>query len=345
MLKKSLIVSAVLAGISVAAPVAQAQSSVQFSGLADMYVGSMKFAGDAARKTTVGNSGMTTSWIGVRGSEDLGNGLKAGFAMTSFLRMSNGDYGRFPNDTFWSRDANISLSGGFGTLTLGRWMAPNFLPTILFNPFGDSFTFSPLVLHANVPLFNGTNWVGTTPSDTGWSSQIAYTTPDLGGLKATLQYQMKGDSSTGKSSNYGGNLLYFSGPLGLTAFYERAENANPITTTFADGSKRTNWMLGGSYDLTAVKLFLTYGQAKNDVSSAKLKTAQVGASMPIGPGKLLASYAQTRNSLLDAKRQTLTVGYDYNLSKRTDVYANIMNDRITNRTSGTSVGVGLRHRF
>jgi predicted porin len=73
--------------------------------------------------------------------------------------------------------------------------------------------------------------------------------------------------------------------------------------------------------------------------------AQVGASMPIGPGKLLASYAQTRNSLLDAKRQTLTVGYDYNLSKRTDVYANIMNDRITNRTSGTSVGVGLRHRF
>ncbi len=343
MVKKSLIASAVLAGISMAASVAHAQSSVQFSGLADMYLGSMRFAGDAARKNTVGNSGMTTSWIGVRGSEDIGNGMKVGFAMTSFLRMSNGDYGRFPNDTFWSRDANVSLSGGFGTVVLGRWLAPNFLPTVLFNPFGDSFTFSPLVLHANVPLFNGTNWVGTTPADTGWSSQVAYTTPDFGGLKGTLQYQFRDGAATGK--NWGGNLIYMSGPLGLTAFYERAQLTNPVAANYADGSTRTNWMLGGSYDLTAVKLFLTYGQSKNDVSSAKLKTAQVGASMPVGPGKVLASYAQTRNSLLDAKRQTLTVGYDYNLSKRTDVYANVMHDRITNRTSGTSVGVGLRHRF
>ena len=173
MLKKFFAVPACLAGLSLLAPLAHAQSSVQLSGLADMYVGSMRMAGDAERKNTVGSNGMTTSWFGVTGTEDLGNGLKAGFAFTSFLRMSNGSYGRFVNDTFWSRDANVSLSGNFGTVRLGRWMAPNFLPTILFNPFGDSFTFSPLVLHANVPLFNGTGWTGTTPADTGWSSQIA----------------------------------------------------------------------------------------------------------------------------------------------------------------------------
>jgi predicted porin len=39
------------------------------------------------------------------------------------------------------------------------------------------------------------------------------------------------------------------------------------------------------------------------------------------------------------------VGYDYDLSKRTDVYAIYMNDRITNRNSGNSFGVGVRHRF
>ena len=74
---------------------------------------------------------------------------------------------------------------------------------------------------------------------------------------------------------------------------------------------------------------------------------QVVASykLTFGAGKLLASYAQTRNNLLDAKRQTLTVGYDYNLSKRTDLYTNVMHDRITNRSSGTSYGIGLRHRF
>ena len=41
----------------------------------------------------------------------------------------------------------------------------------------------------NVPLFNGTGWGATTPSDTGWSNQLVYSTPNIGGFKANLQYQ------------------------------------------------------------------------------------------------------------------------------------------------------------
>lgn len=55
-------------------------------------------------------------------------------------------------------------------------------------PLGDSFTFSPLILHRNEPLFNATGWAATTPSDTGWSNQIAYTTPKFGGFQANFQY-------------------------------------------------------------------------------------------------------------------------------------------------------------
>lgn len=343
--KKTIFLSAALMGLFTLTPIVQAQSSVQLSGLADLYVGSIRMAGDANSKSTLGSNGMSTSWFGVRGTEDLGGGLKAGFAMTSFLRPSIGQSSRFPNDTFWSREANISLSDSWGTVLLGRATAPNFLPTVLFNPFGDSFTFSPLVLHGNVPLFNGTGWTGTTPADTGWSSQLAYTTPNFGGLKATLQYQFR-DGAVDSGKNWGGNLIYMNGPLGLTAFYERAQLSNPVAARFADGSTRTNWMLGGSYDFQFAKLFLTYGQARNDVSDAKLKTAQAGISVPMGlTGKVLASYAQTHNNLLDAKRQTLTVGYDYFLSKRTDLYTNVMHDRITDYRSGTSIGLGLRHRF
>lgn len=134
---------------------AHAQSTVQLSGLADLYVGSMRMAGDAASRTTMGNSGMTTSWIGFTGSEDLGGGLKVNFAMTSFFNLTDGSQGRFPGDTFWSRDANLGLSGSFGSVVLGRWLAPNFLPSVIGNPLGDSFTFAPLILHMNVPLFNG----------------------------------------------------------------------------------------------------------------------------------------------------------------------------------------------
>jgi predicted porin len=104
-------------------------------------------------------------------------------------------------------------------------------------------------------------------------------------------------------------------------------------------------MLGGTYDAGVVKAFLTYGVASSDaVGVADRKTTSVGASAPLGGGKLLAGFASTKISG-GAKRDTMTLGYDYNLSKRTDVYAMLMQDKITALTSGTSYGVGVRHRF
>ena len=58
---------------------AQAQSSVQLMGLTDVFVGSLRNAGDAGRATVLNSGGMTTSWFGVKGTEDLGGGLKANF--------------------------------------------------------------------------------------------------------------------------------------------------------------------------------------------------------------------------------------------------------------------------
>ena len=320
---------------------AQAQSTLQLSGLADLYVGSIRMAGDAASRSTLGNSGMTTSWIGVTGSEDLGGGLKANFAMTSFLNLTDGSQERFPGDTFFSRDANIGLSGDFGSVVLGRWLAPNFLPSVIGNPLGESFTFSPLMLHMNVPLFNASGWQATTPSDTGWNNEIAYTTPDFGGFKATLHYQLGGD--TGKH-NIGASFLYFSGPLTVTGFYERDQLSNPGTSAYL-GTTKTDWMLTAAYDFKAVKPYVGYGQAKADDAPGKARTIHLGASVPLGGGSLLASWVRTDASALDASRKTLTVGYDYFLSKRTDLYAMYMNDRITAQTSGNSFAVGMRHQF
>ncbi len=346
-MKKNLIaLSAALLCLSAA----QAQSSVQVTGLVDMYVGSMKAAGDASKTNVVGSGGLTTSWFGFKGTEDLGGGLKAHFNLTSFMRADTGTPGRFnnatSNDPFFSRDANVALSGGFGTVTLGRGLAPNFLPTILSNPLGDSFTFSPLVLHGNVPLFNGTGWGATTPSDTGWSNEIIYSTPSIGGLKANLHYQFGEQvGSNSSKKNIGLNALYFGGPLTLTAFYERDQISNPYAPNAPLSATRKDWMLGGAYDFSVAKAFLSYGQSSTDGSDEKAKTAQVGASVPLGSGKVLASYAQTKLTLADISRKTFTVGYDYELSKRTDVYVMLMNDRITSRESGNSFGAGVRHRF
>jgi predicted porin len=291
---------------------------------------------------------MTTSWWGMTGSEDLGGGMKASFALTSFFRADGGESGRFGTDTQFSRDANVSLSGSFGTLNLGRGKAPNFLPTIAFNPLGDSFTFSPLVLHAsnNKTLPGGVNWFASNPSDTGWSNQITYSTPTLAGVKANIHYQLGelAAPNDGKN-NVGLNLFYSSGPLGLTAFWERDEVTNPVPLALAGGATRTNWMLGGSYDATVVKGFITYGKSSSDLASvASQTTTSLGLSAPVGAGKVLAALAKTS---VDAgkTRDTMTVGYDYNLSKRTDVYAMLMSDKITTFESGTSLGLGVRHRF
>lgn len=335
-MKKAMVVAAAVAACSGAF----AQSNVQLMGLADVFVGSMRLAGDAKHSSVVGTSGMTTSWWGLKGTEDLGGGLKANVAFTGFMRMTNGGAGRFDGDPMFSRDANVSLSGSFGTVMAGRGLAPNFVPTVAFNPIGDSFTFSPLVLHNNV---GKSGFPKANPSDTGWSSEIIYTTPDFSGLKANLHYQLAGVSG---KKDVGANLLYFSGPVGLTAYYERDQLTNPTVAAFADGSTKTVWMLGGSYDAGVVKGFATYGQSKTDLSTTKQKTYSLGASAPMGAnGKLLAAYANSKVNTSGVKRQTLTVGYDYNLSKRTDVYAMVMSDKITNLSSGTSVGVGIRHRF
>lgn len=352
-LVKLLMTAAVSAAL--AAP-AMAQTSVNIEGLVDNYVGSFRLAGDAASTTKMGGGGMSTSYFGFKGTEDLGGGLKAKFALTSFIQANTGVQGRFTGDTFFSRDASVGLAGDFGTVTLGRALAPNFLPQILFNPFSDSFTFSPLVLHMNVGLFNGSGWSSSMAGDTGWSNEIMYTTPSFGGATVNLNYQLGGVAGDNSKNNIGGNVLYFNGPLSLTAFYQRVRVNNPLDT--APGvvkstggllaSEQTMWFIGGGYDLGPVKLFATYDKATHNVALDD-KTYSVGLSAPVGAaGKVLLAYAETKRTgtgFTDRKRQTASLGYDYNLSKRTDLYTVVMNDRITALTSGTSVAAGIRHRF
>lgn len=104
-------------------------------------------------------------------------------------------------------------------------------------------------------------------------------------------------------------------------------------------------MLGGSYDAKVVKGFLTYGKSSSDLAGVASKaTTSLGLSASLGNGKVLAAWANTKVDAGDT-RDTVTVGYDYTLSKRTDVYAMLMNDKITTFESDTSFGMGVRHRF
>jgi predicted porin len=114
-MKKSLIVVAVAASF---ASVAHAQSSVTLYGLLDAgltYTSNV----DHNSKWAAGSGGINQSMFGLRGSEDLGNGLKAIFTLESGFNVNNGRFAN--NNGMFNRQAFVGLSSAqFGTVTLGR---------------------------------------------------------------------------------------------------------------------------------------------------------------------------------------------------------------------------------
>ena len=329
---------------------AAAQTNVTAMGLVDMFAGTSQLSGVAQRSAVVGSGGMTTSWFGFKGSEELGGGLRAEFALTGFFRGDTGSSGRFNGDNLFSRDANIGLAGSFGKVQVGRGLAPNFLPTVLFNPFGDSFTFSPLVLHAD--MSGSAAWGGATnAADTGWSNQVVYSSPKFAGLSANVHYQFGEVAGQASTNNVGANLLYFSGPVGLTAFYHdtNVSNPNPVVTP----NKQKTAFVGASYDFKVLKLAATVQRNDNESAAGGARTSldktwSLGAWVSAGGGNVLAAYAKTERDLAsapDLTRSTFSLGYDWFLSKRTDVYAIAMNDKLAGYDHEMSYGLGLRHRY
>ncbi len=80
---------------------------------------------------------------------------------------------------------------------------------------------------------------------------------------------------------------------------------------------------------------------------ARTTTGQIGVAVPLGGGNVMASVAHTRRDApnVDATRTTAALGYDYFLSKRTDLYAVVLHDKLTGFSGSGSVALGVRHRF
>lgn len=309
---------------------AQAQSSVSLTGLLDLSAGQSKAVGTSNRVWGVDNGQMTTSWFGINGSEDLGGGLSAVFALHSFMRADTGASGRFNADTFWARNAWVGLaSKDLGKVTLGRNTTPLFVTTLSFNPFGDSFGYSPSIRH----YFTS----GTVTGDTGWSDSALYTSPTLGGF--TLQLIGALGEGTSNGRNTGANLRFGTGPFDAALSWQDVKKDG--ATAVADTK---TWQAAASYDFGVAKLFGQFGKVDNKTTSNEYDIAGLGASVPAGNGKVLAQWGQIKPET-GAKRKTFSAGYDYFLSRRTDLYAVAMSDKIDGQSSGSAFSVGIRHRY
>lgn len=343
-MKKALIALAVL-GLTGGAAVAQS-SSVTLFGVLDANMRYTKSSGQTLKK--LDSSGLSTSRIGLRGTEDLGGGLKAGFWLESEVGVDTGIAGG--GSAFWGRRATVSLTGDFGEVRLGRNKTTSRLHLEDFDPTAFTGQGSVGALFSNLGSGNSTAF--------GRADNLAsYSLPtDLGGFYGGVD--VAAGEGTTNNKMQAARLGYKNGPLHVSATYA---NANAAVDKYKMASA------GVSYDLGMVKPSVSYTEGKYGARKQSIIT--VAATMPLGQGLLMASYTDAKaNAAAEAvsagtarigDATLLSAGYIYNVSKRTSLYttvAQIKNEgaarfavagspTVVAGNKSTGWDVGVRHSF
>lgn len=313
-------------------------------GVLDVMAGRFQDPG-APRRWAELSGGLTSSYLGFRGDNDLGGGLHSRFGIEAYLGVNNGMAGRSPTDALFSRTSYVGLQGAFGTSLLGRLPTPLWTSDLLFNPFRDSGAFSPSVRQ----LYGGTILGGGVLGDSRWNNSVAFSSPEPeggNGWRLGVQYNPNDHAPNSTGKNAGANVLYTTGPLSATAAWQRVRNG--VTLAPAGFDHQTAYQFGASYEFPKVRIYGQAGAVKTSATvHVKTDLYQLGAVVPIGLGFVMGSYghAKTEVSGANTMRRTFSLGYDYFLSKNTDIYAVWMNEQVTALSGANTLAAGLRLRF
>jgi len=354
-MKKLLIANAVL----LACGVASAQSSVTLFGIVDANVGYVDAdAGDKSR-FGLGGHGRSTGRFGIRGSEDLGGGLKANFWLEGEVNVDDGQAGGLN----FRRTSIVSLSGDFGEVRLGRDLLPSYIGTGIYDIWNTT----------GIGYYRGWDrWVNASanPDDNGIRADnlIVYRSPDFDGFSGSVGYAFDEKRlSAGNSNNVGryvgGYLRYANGPLSVTV-----AGAQQKTGNNAVAADRDEFSIGGQYDMGVAKIGTILMQTRykpDGLESLKYNSYGFNAAIPVGGGSGMVnlSYALYDQKAIDSKSHHFAAGYDYFLSKRTTLYGIVAH--IKNKDNAalglsargvytgatvadegqTGVQVGIRHSF
>ncbi len=340
-----------LAVAGLASTAAFAQTNVQIYGLVD-YGYSYRFDGKNAGSNIPGantatpnsssqlNGGQQSgNRLGFKGTEDLGNGLKAVFLLEQGFMLDTG--AQQTSGSQFTRQAYMGLSGNFGTAVGGRLYTPHYTFVSGLDPFGAG----TVGRYNNVYSSQRTNLVtsGGTVNLTDpvrVDNAVAYISPTfLGGLTGTLAFSNNafgndgsvnatnnayGASTSNAANNtvYAGLLQYNAGPItaGVNYHYIAGGVGSGIDSV-------QNATVGGSYDFKVAKVMALYSWNDVDYKIAgtgnlTLNNYMLGVTAPFGKFTGKASYIYSDgNRSAGGDSQQLAVGLDYNLSKRTNLYS------------------------
>ncbi|MEC5160992.1 general bacterial porin, GBP family [Janthinobacterium sp. CG_23.3] len=356
-MKKSIISLAVLAAAS---NVAFAQSNVTIYGTVD--AGIVNERGAAAGSVTKVTSGVSSaSRLGFRGTEDLGSGLAAIFALEAGFNV---DKGTSTEGGLFGRQAYVGLkSANLGTVTLGNQYTSYYKAlSEVADPFGAGYAGTATNLF---------------PTSQRAQNSIVYVSPAVAGFTGEVNYSVGEQAGSNKSGRQvGAAVAYANGPLNARVVYNLTNNDQTATAPRTSTTLSRNILVAANYDFTVAKAFVAYGKDEgansafggrkelvgvNNIGRASDDSQQalVGFTVPVGPaGTVMASYIRKDDkTAVNADATQFALGYSYALSKRTSAYTSIA--KINNkRNAGYTVGnateagtgdkafnIGMRHSF
>lgn len=279
---------------------------------------------------------------GLKGTEDLGGGLKAVFQLENGFNVNNGKLGQ--GGLMFGRQAYVGLvSDQYGSVTFGRQYDSlvDFLAQTTANGNWGGYLFSH-------PYDND-----NTDNSFRVNNTVKYTSPNFAGLQFGGTYSFSNDTNFANNRQYSVGMQYATGGLLLAAAYLQANNPSASAGGAINNGGDENFVasrlrvfgaginytfgsatLGFAYTNTLVQQPLSSGYVGAitptggaTLSSLRFNNFEVNAKYQVTPAFFVgAAYTYTRTSFnatsgqLHPQYHSVGLMADYNLSKRTDVY-------------------------
>ncbi|WJW75857.1 porin [Thiohalobacter sp. IOR34] len=348
------ILSAAVAGVLAGSMAFAANADVTVFGKLNMSIDSVDVDGGSDDI----NMNCTTCSVGFKGSEDLGNGLKAVFLIDFQYDGSE----RNANGALTDRDQWVGLAGeGWGSVKFGTISTGYKSTGAMIDPlYRTSAQARGLGFQSSLHLGAGENGQGRM------TNHVRYDSPSMSGFKVIVDYSFDSEDVTTRDDDaWGLTGVYKNGPiLGFVSYL-----------TNDHGGEDDAWKIGGSYQINdEAKVFAQYendgglissttelaaGAASNTTKDADVW--HIGATYTMGSNMLYAAYGQgddnnTSGATNTAEYDTWTIAVAHMFSKRTFVYGgynNIDCDGTTGNVCGSRtrageqdvITIGLQHNF
>jgi predicted porin len=371
-MNKKLIALAVAGAVFAPAALAQTPANaVTVYGLVDMTLENVKAdAGPAAGSSISSRNRVTSqaSRLGVRGTEDLGDGLKAFFQLESQVNPDdacgqggNPNPGTLPNGgcsitgnggkALASRNSAVGLQGGFGSILLGRWDTPYKLASLSVDPWGDVTIGGYVTVMHDKGNF-----------DRRENNAVQFWTAKYSGFEMRLHYSANEAKATANPSTASLSATYAMDAFSVAYAYEKHSDQNggaALVNTTETGNE-----LAATYKMGPIKLGLATEKIKKTNLTDK-KAWFLSGEYTMGKATVALSYGESKDgaastAVTQPNTKSTVLGVKYALSGRTTaygLYSQVKNNNAGNNDFGLNgitpatggdpkgFGVGIKHTF